>query len=212
MQDEGATYDTGSAVHHLTLYRHPQSGALVFGAGTCQWGWGLDGHHDGAPGGIDLRLGQNCYSLRVGVDALRPSGDRDVQQATLNLFADCGVWPSTPQPELTVTAASTDAQAPTVGRTATWLEDEQALIGLSADRGGGVVAAVEVSLDEGRQWRRAEVDPRSGAWRLDGDGVAEGVAAAVFASLDRVLVQVRVADDSGNLSPDVDVELEVSAE
>ncbi len=30
-----------SATHHLTLYRAP-SGALVFGAGTVQWSWGLE--------------------------------------------------------------------------------------------------------------------------------------------------------------------------
>ena len=59
IMDEGATYDTGSATHHLTLYRHV-GGALVFGGGTCQWSWGLDGHHDGV-GGIDLQMGKNCY-------------------------------------------------------------------------------------------------------------------------------------------------------
>ena len=34
-----------TATHHLTLYRAP-SGALVFGAGTVQWAWGLDNDHD----------------------------------------------------------------------------------------------------------------------------------------------------------------------
>ena len=36
----------GTTTHHLTLYRAP-SGALVFGAGTIQWAWGLDANHDG---------------------------------------------------------------------------------------------------------------------------------------------------------------------
>ena len=43
----------GTATHSLTLYKAP-SGALVFGAGTTQWSWGLDAHHDnnaGAPVG-----------------------------------------------------------------------------------------------------------------------------------------------------------------
>ena len=31
---------SATATHHLTLYRAP-SGALVFGAGTVQWSWGL---------------------------------------------------------------------------------------------------------------------------------------------------------------------------
>ena len=40
--DFGGTTQLGStATHHLTLYRAP-SGALVFGAGTVQWAWGLD--------------------------------------------------------------------------------------------------------------------------------------------------------------------------
>ena len=39
--DYGSTLSTGTtATHHLTLYRAP-SGALVFGAGTVQWSWGL---------------------------------------------------------------------------------------------------------------------------------------------------------------------------
>ena len=35
-----------SLTHKLSLYRH-SSGALVFGAGTVQWSWGLDGAHWG---------------------------------------------------------------------------------------------------------------------------------------------------------------------
>ena len=36
LQDYGSTFFSGTAVHHLTLYRHG-SGGLVFGAGTSQW-------------------------------------------------------------------------------------------------------------------------------------------------------------------------------
>ena len=39
VQDCGSVFDSGTATHHLTLYRHA-SGALVFGAGTVQWAWG----------------------------------------------------------------------------------------------------------------------------------------------------------------------------
>ena len=46
LQDYGSTYASGTATHHLTLYRAP-SGALVFGAGTVQWAWGLDNNHAG---------------------------------------------------------------------------------------------------------------------------------------------------------------------
>ena len=45
LQDYGSTYASGTATHHLTLYK-AASGALVFGAGSVQWSWGLDGNHD----------------------------------------------------------------------------------------------------------------------------------------------------------------------
>ena len=54
----------------MSLYRAP-SGALVFGAGTVQWAWGLDGTHDRGGSTPDVK----------------------VQQATVNLFADMGVQP-----------------------------------------------------------------------------------------------------------------------
>src|SRR6185295_10529537 len=68
LQDNGSTYGQGSATHAMTLYRH-SSGALVFGAGTVQWAWGLDSNHD------------RCCS----------SADLAQQQAMVNLFSDMGV-------------------------------------------------------------------------------------------------------------------------
>ncbi|MGH7232322.1 MAG: N,N-dimethylformamidase beta subunit family domain-containing protein, partial [Nitrospiraceae bacterium] len=67
LQDHGSTYRPGSATHHLTLYRH-ESGALVFGAGTIQWSWALDGNHARVTTEPDVRI----------------------QQATVNLLADMG--------------------------------------------------------------------------------------------------------------------------
>ena len=46
LTDFGLTTTTATTTHSLTLYR-ASSGALVFGAGTVQWGWGLDQDHDG---------------------------------------------------------------------------------------------------------------------------------------------------------------------
>ena len=43
--DQGGVYGAGTATHQMTLHRAP-SGALVFGAGTIQWAWGLDANHD----------------------------------------------------------------------------------------------------------------------------------------------------------------------
>ena len=78
--DYGSTYGSGTATHSLTEYRH-SSGALVFGAGTIRWSWGLDVHHD--------------------FDAATPNvtttPDIRMQQATVNLFADMGVQPATLQ-------------------------------------------------------------------------------------------------------------------
>eukprot|EP01043_Picozoa_sp_COSAG02_P062348 COSAG02_NODE_8579_length_2516_cov_1.680596_2_plen_671_part_01 len=88
LQDHSKVFDTGSATHTLTLYR-AQSGALVFGAGTCQWSWGLDPHHD-SPAGVPPHVA-NPYVTRVGRDLAAP--DHSVQQSTVNLFIDMGVPP-----------------------------------------------------------------------------------------------------------------------
>ena len=87
--DYGSTTQLNStATHHLTLYR-ASSGALVFGAGTVQWAWGLD---NGAGTG---------------------NTDSAMQQATVNLFADMGAQPTTLMSGLTAATASTDTTAPT---------------------------------------------------------------------------------------------------
>ena len=88
--DYGSTFGAGSVTHKLSLYRHP-SGALVFGAGTVQWPWGLDANHDRGSAAADVRM----------------------RQATVNLLADMGVQPATLQSGLVATAASTDALPPT---------------------------------------------------------------------------------------------------
>ena len=75
----------------MSLYRAAPSGALVFGAGTVQWSWGLDAVHDRDPSTEDPRM----------------------QQATVNLFADMGVQPTTLQLGLVQVSASTDVTAPT---------------------------------------------------------------------------------------------------
>jgi hypothetical protein len=79
IQDYGHLYaGTATVTHHMTLYRAP-SGALVFGAGTVQWSWGLDSDHDELPD---------------------PPENPTMQQATVNLFADMGTRPLTLQPNL----------------------------------------------------------------------------------------------------------------
>jgi hypothetical protein len=138
LQDYGTTYGPGSATHSLTLYK-AASGALVFGAGTVRWSWGLDENHPLQPSQQDPRM----------------------QQATVNLFADMGVQPWTLQSNLIRATKSSDTVAPVstidasvatlsynVGKTVT-------VTGTASDTGGGRVAAVEVSTDNGASWHRA---------------------------------------------------------
>src|SRR5207248_6386975 len=80
---------------NLTLYRAP-GGALVFGAGTVQWSWGLDKTN---------AWGQN------GPTSNGP--DRNMQQATVNLFADMGAQPYAPMSGLVAGRQLSDTTAPT---------------------------------------------------------------------------------------------------
>jgi hypothetical protein len=134
--DFGWNYGNGSATHNLTLYRAP-SRALVFGAGSVQWSWGLDAQHE---------------------DAGTPV-DRDMQQATANLLADMNAQPATPQASLVPASAPTDATAPSAtisspASGATLPAGRPVTISGSASDSGGVVAGVEVSTD-GATWHRA---------------------------------------------------------
>ncbi|HWB99185.1 MAG TPA: N,N-dimethylformamidase beta subunit family domain-containing protein [Bryobacteraceae bacterium] len=167
--DYGGIYGAGPATHHLTLYRAP-SGALVFGAGTVQWAWGLDDFHDGDITPTDVRM----------------------QQATVNLFADMGVQPGSIQEGLAPATKSTDATPPastilspasgatvTAGTTVT-------ISGTATDSGGGVVGGVEVSVDGGQTWHPAT---GRGTWTYSWNPAMLGSA---------VLIS-RAVDDSGNI-------------
>ena len=92
--DHGSTYGGGTATHSLTLYRHA-NGALVFGAGTVQWPWGLDTNHDrGSPPPLPGNPAYPAFAQAL----------HDMRQATMNLFTDMGVPPATPQAGLVVGA------------------------------------------------------------------------------------------------------------
>ena len=93
LRDYGNTYGSGTATHSLTLYRHA-SGALVFGAGTVQWSWGLDNNHDRRPDGNTIYTNQSA------------------RQATVNLFGDMGAQPATLQADLTPATPSADVVPP----------------------------------------------------------------------------------------------------
>jgi hypothetical protein len=136
--DYGPTFGDGIATHNLTLYRDPTSGALVFGAGTVFWAWGLNDNHDGPP----------------------TATDPDIQQATVNLLADMGAQPGTLQSGLVAAVKSTDSTPPvstisTPANRASFGEGQPVLISGVASDAGGQVAGVEVSVDGGVTWFRA---------------------------------------------------------
>ncbi|MBL8728038.1 MAG: DUF4082 domain-containing protein [Planctomycetes bacterium] len=155
--------------HHLSLYR-ADSGALVFGAGTIQWSWGLDDFHT---------------FNQVPTNA-------DMQQATVNLFADMGVAPDSLQAGLVPATASSDTQAPAsvisapADGSSTPQSDTVVIQGMATDVGGGVVAGVEVSVDGGATWAAATGTTN---WTFLWAPAAQGV----------VTIKSRAFDDTGNL-------------
>lgn len=164
------------ATHSLSLYRAP-SGALVFGAGTVQWSWGLDP--------------TNAWHGGSTNPAENPP-DRNMEQATVNLFADMGAQPATLQSDLKPATESTDKTAPSATITSP-TEGKQlkngeatAITGTATDAGGGVVAAVEVSTDGGKTWHPASgTSSWTYTWNVDGATSAT--------------IKARAIDDSANI-------------
>ncbi|MBX3300743.1 MAG: DUF4082 domain-containing protein [Nitrospira sp.] len=166
----GSSYillDYGSTVGPGTMVHHltlyrHTSGSLVFSAGSYNWARGLD------------------------------AGNIRMQQATVNLFADMGVQPSTRQPGLVPATASTDQVAPNSSFTApaagsSVTEGTRVTIaGTAVDSGGGVVGGVEVSTDGGTTWH-----PATGreSWSYSWKPTTVG----------STIIKSRAVDDSGNL-------------
>ncbi len=181
LQDYGSSYAPGTATHSLTVYRHPTSNALVFGAGTVQWSWGLDGVHDRGGSVPDVRM----------------------QQAMVNLFADMGVQPFAVGSGLTAASASSDTTVPTAAIAfpaggATVMLGVSTLMSGNASDVGGVVAGVEISTDGGTTWSPATgTSPWTFAWTPSVLGSATLLARAV--------------DDSGNIGTGSAVTINVAA-
>jgi hypothetical protein len=155
--------------HRLSLYRAP-SGALVFGSGTVQWAWGLDNIHDNGSAAANINM----------------------QQATVNLFADMGVQPATLMSGLTLATASTDFTAPTVNITspangASLTNNSPVTIsGNASDAGGGVLIGVEISVDGGTTWQAVN---GTSSWTFSWTPNLPGPAT----------IKVRGWDDRGNM-------------
>jgi hypothetical protein len=162
LQDYGSTYSTGTATHSFTLYRHT-SGALVFGAGTPQYSWGLDDNHDRPAIAADVRL----------------------KQASVNLLADMGVQPTTLQSGLVPATQSTDTSppittitSPAAGSTVPFAATT--ITGTASDT-GGQVASVEVSVDGGATWRTAN---GRATWSYDWTPAVPGPATIISRGID----------------------------
>ncbi|MBY3022345.1 DUF4082 domain-containing protein [Rhizobium leguminosarum] len=138
LRDYGTTVGDALATHSLTMYR-AESGALVFGAGTVFWSWGLNANHQGA----------------------ETPTDPNVQQAMVNMFADMGIQPTTLDASLILATQSTDALKPTSSISspiigASFVEGQRVTItGTAQDFGGGIIAGVEISTDGGQHWFKA---------------------------------------------------------
>ncbi len=178
--------------HKLSLYTH-NSGAIVFGAGTVQWSWGLDDNHDRE----------------------QPAVSRDMQQATLNLFLDMGVAPGTPQSNLIISGNSGDLTppvsiitSPTNGSNAT-MNTPVTINGTASDNVG--ISRIEISTDGGSSWQSANgtsnwsyiwtpltvgtITLKSRAIDVSGNIESQGTAPSSNA------INVTVANGSGNNCP-----------
>jgi hypothetical protein len=144
--DPGANYTaSGLATHSLMSYKHA-SGAIVFGAGTTRWSWGLDATHDAG----DIPSGDPA-----------PTTDLNIQQATVNLLADMGLQPQTLAGNLVPSSPSTDTVPPVTSITrpaakASLTQNTAVQITGTAVDAAGQVCGVEVSVDGGTTWRPAQ--------------------------------------------------------
>jgi len=166
--DYGSFVDNNATVtHNLTTYR-AASGALVFGAGTVQWSWGLDS-----------------------ANPLDVAPDRNMQQATVNLFADMGVQPGNLITGVVGATKSTDTVKPTSTITnPPGTVNDGAVVtiaGSASDGGGGVVAGVEISTDNGGTWHPVT----SGTSNWTYTWIAHGGPTTTL--------KTRAVDDTGNL-------------
>lgn len=163
----------GIRTHKLSLYRH-ENGALVFGAGTVQWSWGLDEQHWGGNG----------------------PASKDIQQATVNVFADMDVQPGSLQSDLIAALASTDNTAPTSAITfpsngASFpARSTVTITGTATD--GAVVAGLEVSIDGGTTWDVATTVS-------DLDGTVTWTYVWKPEVQGNINIKTRGFDDSGNI-------------
>ncbi|HKP77733.1 MAG TPA: N,N-dimethylformamidase beta subunit family domain-containing protein, partial [Phenylobacterium sp.] len=183
LTDQGNRTAPGVETHSLSLYRAP-SGALVFGAGTVFWSWGLSNQHDASP-----------YAANIASNTL--------QQFTVNMFADMGIQPRVAdailQSQGLVRAlASNDHIAATTTLNnlpdSVTAQSQVTISGTASDidnnpsNDDGRVALVEVSLDGGATWKVAQ---GAANWTYSWTPTAQG----------SYTIKARAVDDSLNILP-----------
>ncbi|WP_201295937.1 DUF4082 domain-containing protein, partial [Cyanobium sp. Copco_Reservoir_LC18] len=194
--DQGNRTAPGIATHNLSLYRDVESGALVFGAGTVFWTWALSNLHDNTP-----------YAANI--------ENRDIQQFTVNMFADMGIQPGVADAILfsqglvravgitdTVAAKTTINDIPssvpagfTVLITGTAIDDN----GTPITTDDGKVGVVEISFDGGASWKVAQGTTNwTYAWRPSSVGIYTINARAIDDSLN--IINLPLAQDTVTVS------------
>ena len=157
----------------------------MFGAGTVQWSWGLDGNHDrgsrragrahAAGDGQPVRRHGRAAGDAAGRPRRRDRVDRhDARRRS------------------TITAPAAGATVPSGA--------PSPITGTATDTGGGVVGGVEVSTDGGATWH-----PATGPRQLDATPGRPAPPA-------RATIKSRAVDDSGNIeTPSAGVTVTVGA-
>jgi hypothetical protein len=169
--------------HHLTMHRNV-NGALVFSAGTIQWSWAL--------------AESRPYVTDTGMTVPLPvSISTPLQQATINILADMGAIPVTRDSHLADVSPTSDTVLPQIVSVSNpnnvAIGSDVLIQGTAVDAGGGKVASVEISADDGVTWQFARPSS-AGNWSYSWH-VAQGPAA--------VNLRFRPVDDSGNLGTEV---------
>jgi VCBS repeat-containing protein len=183
LTDQGNRTAPGTATHSLSLYRAP-SGALVFGAGTVFWSWGLSNEHDSTP-----------YDATIQSATL--------QQFTVNMFADMGIQPGvsdailqsqglvralTSNDRIAATATLNDLPDSVGAFSPVTISGSAADIDNDPSNDDGRVAIVEVSVDGGLNWNLAQ-------------GTANWTYSWTPTALGAYTIKARAIDDSLNIRP-----------
>lgn len=143
----------------------PSASALVFGAGTIQWSWALSDWHDGLPTPIDPAVQQATLNLLADMKVMPGSfqpridgSDIGGRSSDINSGSGSGgvllAFPTVSKDNLPPFSVITTNRLTHVSSSLhrrSWVH----IKGVAYDKGGGRVAAVEVSLNGGKNWHLA---------------------------------------------------------